>query len=160
MARILLRHSASSRSCSDGYRFPADHRGRAASHLDLVGAIIVTLAMAHLAYLPMVGSTAGWRSTPTVRGALLAAFLVGAFLLQIGSALGVTALMAVATAVTSSHSVPGEGSRAALAVACGLAAVAFVVSAAFVGTRRAGEPSLTLPAGRRHLRRCAAGTPS
>jgi len=101
-----------------------------------------------------------WRSTPTVRGALLAAFLVGAFLLQIGSALGVTALMAVATAVTSSHSVPGEGYRAALAVAGGLAAVAFVVSAAFVGTRRAGEPSLTLPAGRRELRRCAAGTPS
>src|SRR5262249_53924402 len=34
------------------------------------------------------------------------------------------------------------------------------LSAAFVGTRRAGEPSLTLPGGRRDLRRCAAGTPS
>ena len=68
--------------------------------------------------------------------------------------------MAVATAVTSSHSVPGEGYRGALAVAGGLAAVAFVVSAAFVGTRRAGEPRLALLAGRRNLRRCAAGTPS
>ena len=77
-----------------------------------------------------------------------------------GSTLGVTVLMAVATAVASSHSLPVEGYRAALAVAGGLAAVAFVVSAAFVRTRRAGEPDLALPAGQADLPRCAAGSPS
>jgi hypothetical protein len=68
----------------------------------------------------MVVLDAGWRSTPTVRGAY----------------------------------------RAALAVAGGLAAVAFVVSAAFVRTRCADEPGLARRAGQRDLRRCAAGTPS
>jgi len=63
-----------------------------------------------------------------------------------GSTLGVTVLMAVATAVASSHSLPVEGYRAALAVAGGLAAVAFVVSTAFMRPprRRAGPH----PAGR------------
>jgi EmrB/QacA subfamily drug resistance transporter len=294
---------------------PPDRRIRAGDHLDLVGAILVTLAMAVLAYLPMVGSAAGWRSTPTVRGALLAALLLAAFVSwelhhanplvrlgifrkrtlsaangiillfgawnagqllvlalclqhvlgytplqagfamvpqglagfsagllgarctdrlgirgvlllttalgavghlllslavgyggflaielalipvgvgnggtafaatvagstgvadleqglaggllntsrQMGSALGVTALMAVATAVASSSSLPGEGYRAALVVAAGLAAVAFVVSAAFVRTRRADQPSLVRPVGREDVRRCAAGTPT
>jgi len=79
---------------------------------------------------------------------------------QIGSALGVTALMAVATAVASTHPAPGDGYRAALAVGGGLAAVAFGVSAAFVHSSRAGELPLAQPVGQADLRRCAACTPS
>ena len=79
---------------------------------------------------------------------------------QIGSALGVTALMAVATAVASTHPAAGDGYRAALAVAGGLAAVAFGVSAAFVRSPRTGELPLPRPVGQADLRRCAACTPS
>jgi len=56
---------------------------------------------------------------------------------QIGSALGVAALMDVATSVTPYHHVPGgaalaTGYRAALVFAAGLATAAFFVSVAFV----------------------------
>jgi MFS family permease len=68
--------------------------------------------------------------------------------------------LAVATAVASTHPAPGDGYRAALAVAGGLAAVAFGVSAAFVRSPRAGELPLARPVGQADLRRCAACTPS
>jgi MFS family permease len=60
----------------------------------------------------------------------------------------------------TTHPAPGDGYRAALAVAGGLAAVAFGVSAAFVRSPRAGELPLARPFRQADLRRCAACTPS
>ena len=61
---------------------------------------------------------------------------------QIGAALGVTALMAVATRVTAHQSVAGvvasgAGYRAALTLSAVLAAVAFLVAMVFIQSRHA-----------------------
>ena len=71
---------------------------------------------------------------------------------QIGSALGVAALMDVATSVTAHH-VPGAaalatGYRAALVLAAGLATAAFFVSAAFIPTDRPRRASTRVPLSR------------
>src|SRR5262249_59926666 len=61
---------------------------------------------------------------------------------QIGWALGVAALLAVATSA-SAHDVSGEtGYRAALLLAAGLAPAAFLVSMAFIPADR---PSMSVP---------------
>jgi EmrB/QacA subfamily drug resistance transporter len=69
---------------------------------------------------------------------------------QIGSALGVAALLAVATSVTAHH-VPGEaalttGYRAALVLAAGVATAAFLVSIAFVPTDHRRSTRVPRPA--------------
>ena len=71
---------------------------------------------------------------------------------QIGAALGVAALMDVATSVTGHH-VPGAaalamGYRAALVLAAGLATAAFFVSVAFIPTDRPRRPSTRVPLSR------------
>jgi MFS family permease len=66
----------------------------------------------------------------------------------------------LALAPGTTHPTPGDGYRAALAVAGGLAAVAFGVSAAFVRSSRAGELPLARSVGQADLRGCAAGAPS
>jgi EmrB/QacA subfamily drug resistance transporter len=58
---------------------PADQKGRPRGQLDVVGAVLVSLVTATLAYLPMAGTTRGWGSFSFVGGALLAAVLLGAF---------------------------------------------------------------------------------
>jgi predicted MFS family arabinose efflux permease len=58
---------------------PADRHGRPRGRLDVVGAVLVTLATATLAYLPMAGSTEGWGSVSVVGGAVLAVVVLGAF---------------------------------------------------------------------------------
>src|SRR5262245_39861342 len=68
---------------------------------------------------------------------------------QIGSALGVAALIDVATSVSARH-VPGRASlatgyTAALVVAAGLAAAAFFVSLAFIPADRPPLPSIRRP---------------
>jgi len=72
---------------------------------------------------------------------------------QIGSALGVAALMDVATSVTAHHQVPGAaalatGYREALVFAAGLATAAFFVSVAFIPADQAHRPSKRLPLSR------------
>src|SRR5260221_6945459 len=58
---------------------PADQPGLHRGRLDVVGAVLVTLATAILAYLPVAGSTDGWGSVRFVGGALLAVILLVAF---------------------------------------------------------------------------------
>ncbi len=58
---------------------PADQHGRSRGPLDVLGAVLVTSATAMLAYLPVAGSTRGWSSSSFVGGGLLAAVLLGAF---------------------------------------------------------------------------------
>jgi MFS family permease len=62
-----------------GMSLPADRDGRSRVRLDVVGAVLVTPAMADFSYLPMAGSTHGWSSAPAVRAGVLAVALLGAF---------------------------------------------------------------------------------
>jgi hypothetical protein len=68
---------------------------------------------------------------------------------QIGSALGVAALVDVATSVTA-HNLPDEaalamGYRAAIVFAAGLATAAFFVSVAFIPSDRPLRPPTRIP---------------
>jgi len=58
---------------------PADQHARPRGPLDVVGAVLVTLATATLAYLPMAGSADGWGSVSFVGGALFAVVVLGTF---------------------------------------------------------------------------------
>jgi EmrB/QacA subfamily drug resistance transporter len=63
-----------------GHTFlPADGRRPPRGRLDVVGAVLVTVATATLAYLPVAGSSDGWGSVRFVGGALLAVVLLVAF---------------------------------------------------------------------------------
>jgi EmrB/QacA subfamily drug resistance transporter len=56
---------------------PADEHRRPRGGLDVIGAVLVTVATATLAYLPAAGSIGGWGSV--VGGGLLGVVLLGAF---------------------------------------------------------------------------------
>jgi len=63
-----------------GWRsLPVDQQRRAHSSLDIVGAVLVTVATATLVYLPALGITDGWSSVPVVGGALLVVLLFATF---------------------------------------------------------------------------------
>jgi MFS family permease len=63
-----------------GWRsLPADRGERRRGFPDLIGAVLVTLATATIAYVPVVGSTEGWHSIRFVGGASLAIILLVAF---------------------------------------------------------------------------------
>lgn len=58
---------------------PPDGRGRFSGRPDVLGAVLVTSAMAALVYLPVAGSTGGWGSPRTLGVGLLAAALLSSF---------------------------------------------------------------------------------
>ena len=58
---------------------PADRGERRRGFADVIGAVLVTLATATLTYVPMAGSTEGWRSIRFISGASLAVILLVAF---------------------------------------------------------------------------------
>ena len=65
-----------------GWRWlPADQQRRAHGSVDIVGAVLVTVATATLVYLPALGLTDGWRSVRFISGALLFSSLFAAFVL-------------------------------------------------------------------------------
>jgi EmrB/QacA subfamily drug resistance transporter len=55
---------------------PADRRERRRGVPDVVGAVLLTLATATIAYIPVAGSTDGWHSIRFIGGASLAAILL------------------------------------------------------------------------------------